>query len=29
LQSFCLDVELIKTKERKELPAPEAPVAAD
>ncbi len=29
LQSLCLDVELIKTKERKELPAPEAPVAAD
>ena len=28
LQSLCLDVELIKTKERKELPAPE-PVAAD
>ncbi len=29
LQSLCLDVELIKTKERKELPAPETPVAAD
>ena len=29
LQSLCLDVELIKTKERKELPAPESPVAAD
>ena len=29
LQSLCLDVELIKTNERKELPAPEAPVAAD
>ena len=25
LQSLCLDVELIKTKERKELPAPELP----
>jgi DNA-directed RNA polymerase subunit beta len=29
LQSLCLDVELIKTKERKELVAPESPVAAD
>jgi len=29
LQSLCLDVELIKTRERKELVAPESPVAAD
>ena len=29
LQSLCLDVELIKTNERKMLVAPEAPVAAD
>ena len=29
LQSLCLDVELIKTNERKTLVAPEAPVAAD
>ena len=29
LQSRCLDVELIKTNERKEQPAPESPVAAD
>jgi len=29
LQSLCLDVELIKTKERKELVPPESPVAAD
>ncbi len=29
LQSLCLDVELIKTKERKEIVAPESPVAAD
>jgi len=28
LQSLCLDVELIKTKERKELVAPESPVVA-
>ncbi len=29
LQSLCLDVELIKTNERKMLVAPESPVAAD
>ena len=29
LQSLCLDVELIKAKERAATPAPEAPIAAD
>jgi DNA-directed RNA polymerase subunit beta len=29
LQSLCLDVELIKVKERAALPEPSAPLAAD